>query len=155
MPPPTFPNAQCPNLNVDANQTKTTWNASDYKTTPDGYLCFGNMTLRANVTLPANSVIVLDAGSLSIGSQAQRDLHGLHVHPASRTADTNPASIGNVDINGGATVNLTASNYRHLPGLIMYQDRRAVNGTDANHQSRSTAIPARSFKARSISRASK
>ena len=40
------------------------------------------------------------------------------------------------DINGGATVNLTASNTGTYQGLIVYQDRRAVNGTNANQSSR-------------------
>ena len=136
VPPPTFPNPQCPNLSVNANSTKTTWNASDYKTTPEGYLCFGNMTLNGNVTLPSNSVIVLDGGSLSIGSQANVSCSNCTFILSSRTADTNPQSIGNVDINGGATVNLTASNTGTYQGLIVYQDRRAVNGTNANQTSR-------------------
>ena len=136
VPPPTFPNPQCPNVNINANETKTTWNASDYKTTPAGYLCFGNMTLNGNVTLPSNSVIVLDAGSLSIGSQANVSCSNCTFILTSRTADSNPQSIGNVDINGGATVNLTASNTGTYQGLIIYQDRRAVNGTNANQQSR-------------------
>ena len=136
VPPPTFPNPQCPNLNVNANSTKTTWNGSDYKTTPDGYLCFGNMTLNGNVTLPSNSVIVLDGGSLSIGSQANVSCSNCTFVLSSRNADTNPGSIGNVDINGGATVNLTASNTGTYQGIIVYQDRRAVNGTNANQQSR-------------------
>lgn len=136
VPPPTFPTPQCPNLNVGSNQTKNTWNGSDYKATPDGYMCFGNITLQGNVTFPPNSVIVLDAGSLSIGSQANVTCANCTFVLSSRTADTNPRSIGNVDINGGATVNLTASNTGTYTGLIVYQDRRAINDTDANHQSR-------------------
>jgi Flp pilus assembly protein TadG len=136
VPPPTFPTANCPNLNVNANATKTTWTAnSDYKVTPEGYLCFGNMTLNGNVTLPSNSVIVLDAGSLSIGAQANVSCSNCTFVLSSRTAATNPQSIGNVNINGGATVNLTASNTGTYQGLIVYQDRRAVNGTNANQQS--------------------
>lgn len=135
VPAPTFPNPQCPNLNVNANETKSTWNASDYKTTPAGYLCFGNMTLNGNVTLPSNSVIVLDAGSLSIGAQANVSCSNCTFVLSSRTADTNPQSIGNVNMNGGATVNLTASNTGTYQGLIIYQDRRAVNGNNANQTS--------------------
>ena len=33
-------------------------------------------------------------------------------------------------------MNLTASNTGTYSGLILYQDRRAINDTDANHQSR-------------------
>jgi Flp pilus assembly protein TadG len=146
VPPPTFPNPQCPNLNVNANETKDRWNASDYKTTPDGYLCFGNMTLNGDVTLPSNSVIVLDAGSLSIGSQANVSCTNCTIVLSSRTADSNPRSIGNADINGGATVNLSASNTGTYKGLIIYQDRRAINDTSANYQSRLNGNSSSSFE---------
>jgi hypothetical protein len=143
-PPTTFPSpSNCPNVSVNANQTKTTWTTSDYKAMPGltNAYCVGSMTLNGNVTLPSNSVFVLNAGSLSIGSQANVSCSGCTFVLTSDTAATNPNSIGNANINAGATVNLTApgtsatgaaSTYQ---GIIIYQDRRAQDGTDANHKS--------------------
>ena len=107
-----------------------------------GFYCVGDMNLAGNVTFPSNSVIVIDGGSLNIGSQAHVSCTGCTFILTSRTASTNPDSIGNVDINGGATLHLSAplttapSPVNTYAGIMMYQDRRAVDGTDANHQSR-------------------
>ena len=137
VPPPTFPTGNCPNLSVNSNQTKTVA-ASDANTTglPSGTYCFGNMTLNGTVTLPSNSTLILDAGSLSIGAQAHVNCTNCTFVLSSRTAATNAASIGNVDMNGGAQLNLTASNSGTYSGLLIYQDRRAVNGNNANQSSK-------------------
>jgi Flp pilus assembly protein TadG len=141
--PPALPTGNCPNYRVNSNATDT-FDATDANTTgmPSGFYCVGDMNLAGDVTFPSNSVIVIDGGSLNIGSQANVSCTGCTFILTSRTADTNPSSIGNVDINGGATMHLTAplttapSPVNTYAGIMMYQDRRAVDGTDANHQSR-------------------
>jgi hypothetical protein len=45
----------------------------------------------------------------------------------SRTAATNPSSIAGADMNGGATVNLTAPTSGTYAGVLFYQDRRALD----------------------------
>ncbi len=122
VPPPTFPTGNCGNVNVNANATATL---------DPG--CYGNMTLNGDVTLNPG-IYILDAGSLSIGAQAHVRCAspGCTFVLSSRTAATNPSSIGNVDINGGAEVDLVASESGTYEGIIMYQDRRAVSGTSAN-----------------------
>ena len=137
VPPPTFPTGNCPNLSVNANATKTVA-AADANTTglPSGTYCFGNMTLNGTVTLPSNSTLILDAGSLSIGAQAHVTCSGCTFVLSSRTAATNAGSIGNVDMNGGAQLNLTAPSSGTYTGLLVYQDRRAVNGNNANQSSK-------------------
>lgn len=122
VPPPTFPTGNCGNVNVNSNATATL---------DPG--CYGNMTLNGDVTLNPG-VYVLDGGSLSIGAQATVSCAspGCTFVLSSRTADTNPSSIGNVDINGGAEVDLVASETGTYQGLIMYQDRRAQSGTSAS-----------------------
>jgi hypothetical protein len=80
-------------------------------------------------------VYVLDGGSLSIGAQANVSCSGCAFVFTSRTADTNPNSIGGIgNINGGAQINITAPTGGTYSGLIMYQDRRAVlpNGNQSN-----------------------
>jgi hypothetical protein len=140
--PPPLPTGNCPNLTVNSNST-TTVTAADANTTglASGTYCFGNITIRGTVTFPSNSVIILDAGSLSANAQANMTCLGCTFILTSRTAGTNPSSIGNVDLNGGATLNLTApgtaatgaaAGYR---GIVFYQDRRAQDGTNASQQS--------------------
>ena len=125
VPPPTFPNGNCPNVNVNSNQTETL---------DPG--CYGNMTLNGDVTLNPGTYI-LDGGSLSVGAQAHVSCNGCTFVLSSRTADTNPSSIGNVHINGGAELDLVAPDENSgsvYEGIIMYQDRRAVSGNNANQQ---------------------
>ena len=138
-----YPNQNCPNLNVNSNQTKTTFQQnSDYRNMGGsfaGAMCFGNLTVNGNATFPAGSVIILDGGSLSIGSQANFSCSGCTVVLTSRTAATNPSSIGNVNINGGATVNISAPGTSAtgiaavFKGIMMYQDRRASYSGNANN----------------------
>jgi len=136
VPPPTFPTASCPNYRVNAN-TSDVFDATDARTTglPSGTYCIGSATLQGTVTFPANSTIILDGGGLSIGSQANVSCSGCTFVLSSRTADSNPSSIGNADFNGGATLNLTAPDTGTYKGLIIYQDRRAQDGTNANQTS--------------------
>ena len=122
VPPPSFPTGNCANLNINVNQTVTL--------NPG---CFGNMTLNGTVTLNPG-IYVLDGGNLSIGAQARVSCNGCTFVLSSRTAGTNPSSIGNVNMNGGAEVDLIAPNSGTYKGIAIYQDRRAVSGTNANQQ---------------------
>jgi len=137
-PPSTFPSSNCPNLNVVSNQSRTAAEIAAQANVSGlaaNTYCFGNMTLNGNVTLPANSTIILDGGSLSIGAQANVSCSGCTFVLTSRDAASNPGTIGNVNMNGGATLNLTAPGTGTYAGILIYQDRRAVNGTNANQQS--------------------
>ena len=139
--PPTLPSGNCPNLTVNSNNTQTI-TAADANTTglASGVYCFGNITIRGNATFPANSVIILDAGSLQVNAQANITCAGCTFVLTSRTAATNPSSIGNVDLNGGATLDLSAPGTNatgaalDYKGILIYQDRRAQDGTNANYQ---------------------
>jgi Flp pilus assembly protein TadG len=142
-PPTTFPSGNCPDLRVQSNETKTDWTTSDYKAMPGltGAYCVGNMVLQGNVSLPAG-VYVLDGGSLTIGAQAHVTCTGCTFVLTSRNAATNPQQIGNVDMNGGAEIDLKAPGTdatdaaAAYQGIMIYQDRRAVDGTSANQQSK-------------------
>jgi len=143
----TYPNGNCPNLNQNSPQSVMTASSftagSTYKAMTGasaGAMCFGNISISGTVTFPANSVIVLDGGSLSIGAQANVTCDGCTFILTNRSTATSP-TIGNVNINGGATLNLKApgtsatgfaTNYA---GIMIYQDRRAQDGNSANNQS--------------------
>jgi hypothetical protein len=137
-----YPTQSCPNLTVNSNQTQTTFNAgTDYRPMTGGSsnaMCFGNITIRGSVTFPAGSVIVLDGGSIDLGAQSSVNCSGCTFVLTNRN---NTGSIGNMNVSAGATVNLSspgssatgvAANYM---GILVYQDRRAQDGTSANNQS--------------------
>jgi hypothetical protein len=136
-----YPSQACPNLRVNANQSQTTFTSgTDYRPmtgSSAGAMCVGNLTVNGNVTLPAGSVIVLDGGSLSIGAQASLTCLGCTFILTNRATTSSP-TIGNVDINGGANVDITAPGTSATgvaatyEGIIFYQDRRATFGNTAN-----------------------
>ena len=140
----TYPNGNCPNLTQ--NNQNSVMNASDfvagstYKAMTGasaGAMCFSNISISGTVTFPANSVIVLDGGSMSVGAQANVNCSGCTFILTNRSTNSSP-TIGTLNINGGATLNLTspgtsatgfATNYE---GILFYQDRRAQYGTNNN-----------------------
>ena len=101
-----------------------------------GFYCVGDMNLTGNVTFPSNSVFVIDGGIVEHRCAGECHLHRLHVHPDQPDSGDQPASIGNVDIDGGATLHLSAplttapSPVNTYAGIMIYQDRRAVDGTE-------------------------
>jgi Flp pilus assembly protein TadG len=134
-PPSNFPSGNCPNFRVNSNATQSSLTANvDYRAMEGGYYCMGDMTLNGSVTLPSG-VYVLDGGSLSIGAQANVTCNGCTFIFTSRTAETNPQSIGGIqNINGGATIAMSAPTSGTYAGIMMYQDRRALiqSGNQAN-----------------------
>ncbi len=116
---PTAPTGNCPNVHVNPNTTVTL--------NPG---CYGNLTFQGTVHLNPGTY-VLDGGSLKVTSQAQ--VYGMGgVTFVLTTRSNNASQIGTVDINGGAELQLAAPNSGPYKGLIIYQDRRAVNGNNAN-----------------------
>jgi hypothetical protein len=139
-----YPSGNCPNLRQNQpsdSMPASAFNSSNYTTltgTSAGAMCFNDISISGTVTFPSNSVIVIDGGSLSIGAQAHVTCDGCTFVLTNRSSS---GAIGNVNINGGAELNLSApgtdatgvaSTYE---GIIIYQDRRAIDGTSANNQS--------------------
>jgi Flp pilus assembly protein TadG len=137
VPAPTvFPTSNCPNYRVNNPNDTDAFDASDANVSglPSGTYCVGSLTLNGTTTFPANSTIIVDGGSVSVGAQAHVSCSGCTFILTSRTAATNPQSIGNVNINGGAQLSLSAPGTGTYKGLIFYQDRRAQDGTSASQQ---------------------
>ena len=133
--PPPFPTSgNCPNYSPGNQHSTDTLDASDANVTgmPSGYFCVGSMNLQGTVVFPDNSVIVVDGGDVNIGAQAHVSCNHCTIVLSSREAATNPGSIGNVDINGGAELDLISNNTGEYSGLIFYQDRRATFDGTAN-----------------------
>ena len=105
--------------------------ANDPKPTPSETVtlsagCYKGLTLKGNVTL-SPGVYYIDAGDLQINSGATVSGTGVTVVLTNSSSNAN-APIGNVTLNGGATISLSAPSSGVYKGLIMMQDRRATDG---------------------------
>jgi hypothetical protein len=139
-----YPTQSCPNLRVNSNDSQTTFvSGTDYRPMTGGSagaMCIGDLTINGSVTFPAGSIIVIDGGGINLGSQSSITCSGCTFVLTNRSTSSSP-TIGTVNINGGATLNLSApgtsatgvaANYE---GIMMYQDRRAQDGTSSNYYS--------------------
>jgi hypothetical protein len=132
--PANFPSGSCPNYTAQSNQTAPPLVAgTDYLTTPDGYFCVGDMRLQGTVTLP-DGVYVIDGGDLSVGAQANVTCAHCTFVLTNRNSGTSGVQIGNVDIQGGAQLNLGAPTSGTYDNILFYQDRRAPAGSSATNK---------------------
>ncbi|HXG82069.1 MAG TPA: pilus assembly protein TadG-related protein [Sphingomicrobium sp.] len=128
--PPSVPNNCNSQINIGPSTSNGNGNGnnSGNSTTPG---CYSNISINGNVTMTPGTYII-DGGDLDIGSQAHVTCDGCVFILTSKTAATNPSSIGTVKINGGAEVDFSAIETGDYAGLIVYQDRRAVYDGSAN-----------------------
>ena len=144
----TFPSGNCtqfPNDHPHDVHNASYWVAGTYSAMTGasaGAMCFrGDVGIQGDVTFPAGSVIVLDGGSLTVGSQGSLTCSGCTFILTNRDTSASP-TIGNMDFNAGATINITAPGTSATglaatyQGILVYQDRRAQDGTSAGQQSR-------------------
>lgn len=151
VPPPPFPtsNGNCPNLTDNPGDVTTAAqvsSAADTTGLPSGHYCFRNITLKGDITFPSDSVIILDGGDFNVNSGAHVSCTRCTFVLSSRDAATDPSSIGNVDINGGAELDLVANNTGAYSGLLFYQDRRAADDGSANTTNHINGNSASSFQ---------
>ncbi|HKX92653.1 MAG TPA: pilus assembly protein TadG-related protein [Sphingomicrobium sp.] len=136
VPPPPMPSSgNCPQYRKNnQNQGPWTFSATDANTSglPAGYYCVSDIDINSTVTFPSDSVIIIDGGNFNIGGQAHVSCTRCTFVLTSRDAATNPADIGVANINGGAELDLVANNSGTYSGLIIYQDRRAIDDGSAN-----------------------
>ncbi|WP_242124399.1 pilus assembly protein TadG-related protein [Sphingobium sp. Sx8-8] len=121
LPTPTASNLTgCTNLNVQPNNTVTLPQPGANGS------CLKNVDIKGTLNLPAG-VYYIDGGTFNVGSQAVINGTGVTIILTSNTASSNPGSIATVNINGGATLNLSAPTDTSNPyhGVLFYQDRRA------------------------------
>ena len=118
LPQPTVPTVCSNELRVQPNDAPTTVQPG----------CFRGMDIKGTVTL-APGTYVIDGGTLGFGSQANVTAIGVTFILTSRTAASDPSSIADVSINGGAQLNFSAPTSGTYAGVLMYQDRRAPDGS--------------------------
>ena len=139
------PYSGLPTPTVPANCSTTAYAVQPNETSPAapvatsaGVYCYRGMDIKGTVTLPAGTYII-NQGALSFGAQANITCNGCVFIMTSSTAGSTPSSIGDVSINAGAVMNLTAPSSGTYAGVLMYMDRRAPYGTSTiNGNSSST-----------------
>jgi Flp pilus assembly protein TadG len=88
--------------------------------------CYEGMDIKGTVTLNPG-VYYIDGSSVKFGAQAEIYGTGVTIILTSTNAGSDPSSIATFDMNGGATVNLSAPTTGTYAGVLIYQDRRALD----------------------------
>lgn len=113
--PTPAPSGCASQVNVNSNSTSTI-EPGCYK----GFNVKGTLNLNPGV-------YYVDSGTFSLGAQATLNGTGVTIILTSSSAGTNPNSVATLNINGGATVNLSATTTGTYAGVLFYQDRRALD----------------------------
>lgn len=79
-------------------------------------------------------------GGLSFGSQANVTANGAVFIMTATNAASNTGNIAGVDMQGGATINMTAPTTGTYAGILFYQDRRATNSSTNIINGNSTSV---------------
>jgi hypothetical protein len=88
--------------------------------------CYKGINIKGTATLSPGTYYI-DGSSFSVGSQANLSGSGVTIVLTSSTAASDASSIATLNMNGGATVQLTASTSGTYTGILFYQDRRALD----------------------------
>lgn len=127
------PPSPCNGGQVRVNPPGNGANSGTTTTLSEG--CYSSMTLNGNVKLNPGTYYI-NGGDLSIGAQADIDGRDGVTFVLTNTSSGSNATIGNVHINGGARVRLSAPTANDTTGdtvgnfkdILIYQDRRANDG---------------------------
>ena len=118
------PYASLPTPSPSGCAGKVSVNPNGTKSVSPG--CFKGFDVKGTLNM-APGVYYVDGSSFSVGSQALVSGAGVTIILTSSSASTNPNQIATLDINGGATINLTSSQSDTYSGILFYQDRRALD----------------------------
>ena len=113
------------NVNVANNSTRT------FGTDVNSITCVGSLSIAGTATL--RGTIYVDGGGVTIGTQANVTCNECTIILTNH--DNSPtATIGNFEVTGSPQMNWTAPRSGPYKGLLIYQDRRAVDGTANNRK---------------------
>ena len=118
------PFANLPTPSPSGCQSQVTVGPNTTQTLSPG--CYSGMNLKGTVTLNPGTYYI-DGGSFSVGSQAIVAGDGVTIILTSSSAASNPSLIATLNVNGGATLQLTAPTSGTYKGILFYQDRRALD----------------------------
>lgn len=118
------PFANLPTPSPSGCQSQVTVGPNTTQTLSPG--CYSGMNLKGTVTLNPGTYYI-DGGSFSVGSQAIVAGDGVTIILTSSSAASSPSLIATLNVNGGATLQLTAPTSGTYKGILFYQDRRALD----------------------------
>lgn len=118
------PFANLPTPSPRSCQSQVTVGPNTTQTLSPG--CYSGMNLKGTVTLNPGTYYI-DGGSFSVGSQAIVAGDGVTIILTSSSAASSPSLIATLNVNGGATLQLTAPTSGTYKGILFYQDRRALD----------------------------
>jgi Putative Flp pilus-assembly TadE/G-like len=99
-------------------------NANSRRTISEG--TYRDVDIKGELTMNPGTYYI-NGGNFSVSAQASVIGDGVTIILTSQTAATDPSSIATTDINGGATIQLSAPSTGTYAGMIFYQDRRAAD----------------------------
>jgi hypothetical protein len=112
------------NHNIPNNSTGT------LGTDVNSVTCVGSLNIAGTATL--RGTIYVDGGSVSIGTQANVTCDECTI--VLSNSDPSPtAAIGNFRVTGSPQMHWTAPRTGPYKGILVYQDRRAIDGTGQNY----------------------
>ncbi|MFC3174236.1 pilus assembly protein TadG-related protein [Novosphingobium bradum] len=124
LPTPAVPTGCTTRLRVNPNETLAVAN-------PTGTACYAEMDLKGTVTF-APGIYILNGGDLKLNATADVSGTGVVFILTSDQIVSNPSSVANLSINGGARFNVSAPTSGAYAGIFLYQDRRAADDSGTN-----------------------
>jgi hypothetical protein len=130
------PPANCNNLGMLDVQPNRTTTIAPSPGTNNNFCLQGGADIKGNLNLAPGTYYV-DGGTFNLGSQANVTGSGVTIILTSSTP-TNTSSFANINMNGGAVVNLTSPTSGTYKGVLFYQDPRTpygdsrINGNSAS-----------------------
>lgn len=89
-------------------------------------VCFSEIGIQGDIIL-GSATYVIDGGDFTVGAQAHVTCAGCTII-LTNSSSGSTATIGDVDINAGAEIDMSAPTTGTYDGILFYQDRRAQSG---------------------------
>jgi Flp pilus assembly protein TadG len=121
---PSFTSGECTDMNVGSNET-----VNFTPTEGSTVTCFTRLRVQGNLTL-GSGTYVIDGGDVNVNSGARLSCTGCTIILTNSDSGPSP-TIGTVDLNGGAQINMTAPTTGTYRDVLFYQDRRATTSNSA------------------------
>ena len=122
--PPLIPNTGCPNITI--NPDAAAQNGGRVEVDPG---CYGNLVVNGPLFL-RDGEYILNRGSLFVGPTGELSCKACTIFITSEDPTGSPGSIGKVQIDHHAKVQLAAPTQGPNAGILIYQDRHAANAQD-------------------------
>jgi hypothetical protein len=121
LPIPAFNSSSCVNMTVGNNDVIN-------RSADTGVHCLNDLTVRGDLTL-GSATYVINGGDVGVNSGAKLRCNGCTIILTNSATGSSP-TIGDVDLNGGAQINMTAPTSGTYNGVLFYQDRRASSANN-------------------------